>query len=139
MGKFCTKCGLEKDESEFNKHKVTKDGLNSWCKMCAKENHKKWYTENFKQIREQKIKNKFGITIDQYNEMLLKQNNKCAICGKHQNENKKSLAVDHNHKTGHVRGLLCYNCNISIGKLGDDLFGLIKAVDYIIEAEKEWL
>ena len=58
---------------------------------------------------------RYNITLDQYNEMFNKQEGKCAICQKHQNELKKILYVDHDHKTGEVRGLLCKNCNVALG------------------------
>ena len=54
---------------------------------------------------------KYGITLKQYNTKLKEQNYCCEVCGKHKNNFKKSLHVDHDHKTGQVRGLLCYYCN----------------------------
>lgn len=61
---------------------------------------------------------KFGITLDDYNRMLIQQNGLCAIC---LNPPKRfNLAVDHDHKTGLVRGLLCYRCNYGLGWLGDN-------------------
>ncbi len=61
--------------------------------------------------RNKYLQKKYGITLRQYNIMLFSQNLSCAICKKHKSEFKKNLAVDHNHKTGRVRGLLCYYCN----------------------------
>jgi len=57
---------------------------------------------------------RYNITLDQYNEMFNKQEGKCAICKKHQNEIKKTLCVDHNHKTNEVRKLLCHTCNVTL-------------------------
>lgn len=53
----------------------------------------------------------YGITLDQYNQMLADQNDSCALCNKHKSNFKRALHVDHNHKTGKVRGLLCFYCN----------------------------
>ena len=53
----------------------------------------------------------YGITIDQYEELLKKQDYKCGVCLRHKDEFNKALAVDHNHSTGEVRGLLCQHCN----------------------------
>ena len=67
---------------------------------------------------------KYGLTADQYDAMLEKQNGVCASCGKKETHRNQfgicSLAVDHDHLTGHVRGLLCGRCNRSLGLLGDD-------------------
>lgn len=76
------------------------------------------------QLRNAKLKKAYGITSNDYDAMLLKQNGVCAIC--HQVDNTKHrywtnrLHVDHCHQTGIVRGLLCWRCNISLGRIGDD-------------------
>ena len=62
--------------------------------------------------RKKRLKFKYGITIEQYDSMLLSQKNKCYIC----NEEKK-LVVDHCHKTGAIRKLLCHGCNTVLGKI----------------------
>lgn len=56
----------------------------------------------------------YGITLEEYNKKLEDQVFSCALCGKHQSNFKRSLAVDHNHKTGKVRGLICLHCNREI-------------------------
>lgn len=57
------------------------------------------------------LRRKYGIDLKKYKEMLKLQNYSCAICLKHQSNFKKSLCVDHNHKSGRVRALLCFFCN----------------------------
>lgn len=71
-----------------------------------------------------------NMTYDLYEKMLADQNNKCVICDIEHN-NIKKLHVDHCHKTGKVRGLLCNNCNNGIGKLGDSIIMLKKAIKYL--------
>lgn len=61
--------------------------------------------------RKARLKNVFGITEEQYEELLNKQEHRCAICLKHKTEFKKRLHIDHNHKSGEIRGLLCAFCN----------------------------
>ncbi len=78
---------------------------------------------------------KFGITLKQYGDMLLAQNGCCAIC-KHpetatRNGVVKALAVDHDHETGAIRGLLCVACNTGIGKFKDDRNLMLSAVKYL--------
>lgn len=79
--------------------------------------------------RDTNLRQKFGITLEDYNNMLTSQNGVCAICG--QLDGKRSLAVDHCHKTGKVRGLLCRRCNVSIGLLEDNTIFLLNAVRYL--------
>ena len=94
--------------------------------------HRDVALENAKRSR---FNHMYGITIDDYSAMLDKQGGKCAICGKHYTELKKSLCVDHDHKTGSVRGLLCHYCNTFLGMMGDDPDKIRLAAQYL-EANK---
>lgn len=77
---------------------------------------------------------KYKITEEQYTDMLKVQNGCCAICGTDKPTGKwKVFAVDHNHKTGQVRELLCNECNRGIGLLKDDSELLQKAANYILK------
>jgi hypothetical protein len=79
---------------------------------------------------------RYGLTVDQYEEMYEAQGGKCAICEQAEtslgnNGEIKMLAIDHDHETGKVRGLLCNNCNRAIGLLKDDVEVLLNAVAYL--------
>lgn len=78
--------------------------------------------------RDASLRQKYGFSLAQERQMILDQDGRCAICTV-----KKKLVVDHCHTTGKVRGLLCHACNRSIGMLGDDLPGLMRAVRYLQE------
>lgn len=97
--------------------------------------NRKWQLKNYDQNRNiQKnctLKRYYGITLEEYDLLLEKQGYKCAICGIDKAENVKSFAVDHCHKTGKVRGLLCHKCNIGLGHFDDSSNLLIKAVSYL--------
>lgn len=97
----------------------------------AKENHKKWRDENPDKIRSQAMKYKYKITLKDYETLLILQDFKCAICSRHEEENRKPFVVDHDHNTGEVRGLLCFRCNTGIGQLGDSTLLLSKAIQYL--------
>lgn len=71
-----------------------------------------------------------GMTENQYSEMMSKQNGQCSICKKP--PLKRRLAVDHNHDTGKVRGLLCDKCNLGLGYFNDNVELLTKALDYLV-------
>lgn len=81
--------------------------------------------------RDYKYKINYGISIDDYNSMFEEQQGCCAICKTHQIEFKKKLHVDHSHKTGQVRGLLCHNCNLAIGRLKEDPVIIASALEYV--------
>lgn len=119
--------------------------------MSHKDRQKKYYLANKKKIsiyqknrrqthreetriydRKQRLKQKFNMTINEYDELLKKQGNVCAICGK-ELEKGKRLAVDHNHKTGKIRGLLCVNCNMMLGMSKDNINTLKNAIKYLEE------
>jgi hypothetical protein len=75
------------------------------------------------------LRNKYGLTLEQYLEMVASQNGLCAIC--HKPPRKKALNVDHCHDTDKVRALLCSGCNTAIGLLDEDLNILESAIQYI--------
>ena len=62
---------------------------------------------------------------------MSKQNNCCAICGKSQNNENRRFAIDHCHKTGKIRGLLCYTCNNGLGSFKDNVIFLLNAINYL--------
>lgn len=82
------------------------------------------------QKRDAGLRNRYGISLQQYNEMLLAQNGVCKICrevcptGRH-------LAVDHCHTTGKVRGLLCVRCNQGLGHFIDDEQRILRMLEYV--------
>lgn len=87
----------------------------------------KYYEVN----RNKHLKQTFGITLADYRAMFEKQGGNCAICGTHQSFLSRSLAVDHDHKTGKLRQLLCTNCNMILGGSKESETILQACVDYI--------
>lgn len=90
-------------------------------------NKRQWRRNNPDKVRNQRFKRQFGITIEQYNKLFQNQDGRCAICGRHQTELKRRLAIDHNHKTGKIRALLCTRCNLLVGRVETDLINLVLA------------
>lgn len=130
--KICCDCKIEKPLGEFIKDKQQLDGHKRICKECY--NEKRIGISNY-ELR------KYGITVEQYEEMHIEQNGLCAICGKPETMIKKKrvvrLSVDHNHKTGETRGLLCQICNFVIGLMKENSCNLRKAADYIEKHNKD--
>lgn len=81
--------------------------------------------------RKHRLKKAFGITIEQYEEMFKKQGGCCAICGDTNIKYGRRLAVDHEHETGKVRGLLCNQCNRALGYFHDSIVNLASAIKYL--------
>lgn len=78
-----------------------------------------------------RLKQTYGITIEDWEGMFSSQEGRCAICGKHQSEVGKVFSVDHDHETGKVRGLLCHLCNMGLGSFQDDAELLENAMAYL--------
>ena len=92
-----------------------REKYNKWAREYHRKNKWKYDTPEFKRkLRSYHLKRTFGITIEEYENLLKKQENVCAIC-KNNMIFKRKLDVDHDHKTGKIRGLLCSNCNGSLG------------------------
>ena len=72
----------------------------------------------------------YNISLEEYNQMLEDQNEKCIICNKTNNDGKR-LSIDHDHKSGEIRGLLCNHCNIGLGHFKDDINLLERAIEYL--------
>lgn len=96
-----------------------------------KEKSKQYRIDNKEKIKNSIIKRKYGIPLEEYNIIFNKQEGRCAICGIHQNEMSKTLHIDHDHKTGRIRGLLCGNCNLLIGNADDNITTLESAINYL--------
>lgn len=122
-------------ESAFAKDSKNKNGLGSYCKTCTSRLQKEYKIKNPDKaaLRSRKgfLKYFYGMTIEQYEQLLEAQGNKCAICRVHALAFEKSLHVDHCHKTGKIRGLLCNNCNFLIGKAHDEIRILNAAIRYL--------
>ncbi|UCS82780.1 endonuclease VII [Yersinia phage vB_YenP_Rambo] len=125
--RVCSKCKQEKDITEYGQDKRRKDGLNLHCKDCRRKHHQATYHK----IAAKRLVIKYGITKDDYDRMFQEQLCKCAICSKPQEKCRRALSVDHCHKTGKVRGLLCDECNRALGYFYDDIKRLKNAITYL--------
>lgn len=93
----------------------------------------KEYQTSHPHVRKAQRIKKFGITLDEFNQLLEAQSGKCAICGYSDRSDSNFFpVVDHDHATGKVRGLLCMNCNTAIGKFKDDINIIKSAINYLV-------
>lgn len=141
--RVCPSCNIAKNLADYGIDRNRKDGKNCYCKECVRLKHysrpkrvkqydpvkAKLYKNNRNKEqrdlqatakRDSMLKIRYGVSREQYADMFAAQNGACAICRRHQSTMKTALAVDHNHLTKKVRGLLCSNCNRILGFLKVD-------------------
>lgn len=129
--KICSKCEVKYPATAkyFHRHKNRNDGLDSWCKECKKKYHKNTY-----------ILRKYKLSKQNFKKLLVEQRSRCAICGLKFDEvfsiynypqYDYNPDIDHSHKTGKVRGLLCLNCNRSLGRCKENPLILLRAIKYL--------
>ncbi len=131
----CEQCGVSL-KSRGTRHR--------FCSLCIKarraQQMRDWQEVNRERRREymkqgpwnlDTILRRYGLTREEYQELIESQNGVCAICSNPPPDGKR-LSVDHCHKTGKVRGLLCTGCNLGIGNLGDNVQGVARALIYLL-------
>ncbi len=128
--KTCSRCGATKPLDGFHNEKVRKDGLNPWCKPCVLTYNKERYAANPDSGRCSRYRRLYGITVADYDRMFDEQGGVCLICQTPCRSGMR-LAVDHDHKTGVVRGLLCYGCNTFLGRLEANWEKFRRTMEYI--------
>lgn len=140
MTKQCSKCEKELSLSAFYKRKSSKDGRVWSCKKCQAKRaallHIEHKAKDPHHNQRKKLKEKYGLTLEEYDQMLEEQNGVCAVCHKPERVISeygivRRLAVDHNHTTGKVRGLLCQACNTTLGKVSESIEVLLQLAIYL--------
>ena len=139
--KVCSKCKKRKLLSKFHKCRKNKDGLHSWCHECyaawrnvpahrvrARKRAKEWKKANPDKVRSHNLR-RYGVTVEQYEQMLKAQKGGCWVCGS--TPKKRRLHVDHSHKSGKIRGLLCHRCNRGLAWFSDKSERLRRAAEYL--------
>lgn len=151
--KTCSKCAVYKTLNLFSKSNQSPDKHQYWCKQCVSENSIAFYKKKnedpefrkkqsiksiaIKKKRPEVYKNsellrKYGISLTEYNQMIALQDGQCGIC----NMTLSKPTVDHCHKTGKVRKILCYRCNNLLGQARDNTDILHSAISYLEEFSK---
>lgn len=130
--KWCGGCKQIRPWSEFSKCISSSDGLAFRCKQCLSEYRRITRRDNPVRYQNYHRKSKYKLSPSDYESMLARQNNQCAIC---QTDNPgggwSTFAVDHCHQTNKIRGLLCISCNNGLGRFKDNSIFLRAAADYL--------
>lgn len=144
--KVCYRCNVEQPIENFSIDRRRKDGRYPACKECEKARAKHYYhtqvivcpeRDNKSKTRDRvsALKRHYGLTIEDYDRMVQEQGGVCAICrnpeSRSTNGRVHHLCVDHDHRTGAVRGLLCRRCNRMLGVFKDDVTLLRDGLTYL--------
>jgi len=137
MEKRCSgPCGQTKPLEAFSRMTRAKDGHQAWCKECMRDRKRQLRkTVGAKQQRAHTLKHLYGLSVEQWDKMLIEQSGLCALC----DEPMRNPHVDHSHTTGEVRGLLCLRCNTMLGNVELITISRIEAylgVDFLAESRQ---
>lgn len=130
--KQCSSCRKLLPPEAFNKHAGAKDGLSRYCRKCRQVMRKAEYDpeKSFASY----VRRRYGISVEEYRSRFEAQAGCCAICGVHAKYNAgrgEMLCLDHHHKTGELRGMLCNSCNTALGHFRDSPTILRGAIAYL--------
>ena len=132
----CRKCGQEKPLVAFHKDRARPNGYRNMCKSCYSDFHAKYYEENTEKVKSRNrriwIERIYGKSLEEIENIKQEQQNCCALCGDLLDEkDNQKVHIDHDHKTGKVRGILCRWCNTGLGQFRDSIERLGKAIAYL--------
>jgi len=133
--KVCGRCEQTKPLDDFPRATGKLDGRFGYCTVCTRarngertpEARRRWH-----------LKQKYGMTVEEYDELLARQGGACATCRQPPPDRPRRprdplvfFPVDHDHRTGRVRGLLCFRCNTVLGQVDDDVELLQSLIEYL--------
>ncbi len=129
----CGKCKVRQPVSGFARNRTKKNGLADWCKTCQRIMVDRYRDQARRNTRHLALRKNYGISLEDYEGMLASQGGRCAICGRSDpgDQRRRNFAVDHDHTSGRVRGLLCGLCNTGLGQLQDSEEILEAAISYL--------
>jgi hypothetical protein len=131
--KWCKYCNKNHPATR-NFWSFRKNGTPSGCRKKNREDSLKYHKNNKERSKERLLKTKYNLTLQQFKEMMNNADCKCAICGNMLLE-LSNANVDHDHSTGKVRGILCNNCNLGLGRFKDNLDLLLNAIKYLCQTK----
>ena len=142
--KVCRVCRENKKIIDFTRDQLRADGTANLCKKCAAASMLNWRRKNpdkaLEKDRRGHLRRQYGLTQEAMSHMRRAQNNKCAICSSLLMDNKGrqiGIVIDHDHKSGAIRGLLCSRCNTGLGSFKEDVRALRNAIAYLCRHKGE--
>lgn len=126
--KHCPDCNEDKPLTDFPRNRADSTGYAAYCKPCHNKRGRDSKMRNHGGSRAYHLKHRYGITEEEVRGIIMAQRGGCGICGAPDPEH-----VDHDHVTGEVRGILCFNCNGGLGQFKDNIATMRNAIDYLKE------
>ncbi len=123
-----TEAGKETRKRAFKKWR---EGNLELAREMSRDSNRKGRARDPRRYKSYELKSRYGISLEEYEDILAKQNGRCAICGVQEPRGMGMFHVDHCHDTSKVRGLLCNECNMGIGKLKDSADLTARATQYL--------
>jgi hypothetical protein len=141
--KQCPACGKRLERAQFSANIRRKDGLMPYCRQCNVKKVTEWRAQNKKlqafRTWKAKLRRKYQITPETFHLMWDRQGGLCAICCEPlSGDGKKRAGVDHCHRTGLARALLCHPCNMGLGAFRERREVMLKAVEYLTHFENAY-
>jgi hypothetical protein len=130
--KRCPDCGELKPLEDFPRNRNCKDGRHPYCKPCHNARGRESKQRLYGGTRHYHLKRRYGIGADEFDDLVRQQGGVCLICGRPDPQH-----VDHDHETGAVRGILCFNCNGGLGQFRDSVDALRAAAAYLDARDAE--
>ncbi|MEV5763926.1 endonuclease VII domain-containing protein [Micromonospora sp. NPDC052213] len=124
--RFCADCGSVKPMTDFPRNRSDSSGYGTYCKPCHNVRTRNTKQRLYGGSREYHLRRRYGIGEKEFQELLAEHGGVCAICGTPDPQH-----LDHDHRTGWVRGILCFNCNGGLGQFRDDQSRLAGAITYL--------
>lgn len=137
MDKTCISCREVKPLTDFYSVKEGKRSQrpHSYCKPCTNRKQREWDKSHPDRVkarsRRYNLKREYGMSIEDFDQMLARQDGRCSICLSPSPKWKHGWNIDHCHKTGKIRAILCSNCNKTLGLLGESIPTLHRMIQYI--------
>jgi hypothetical protein len=126
---FCPKCEQVKSREDFPRNRSSKDGLAAYCKPCHNQTTRETKQRLYGSTRDYHLRHRYGLTSADVDAMIEAQGGTCATC------DGKPEHVDHDHATGKVRGVLCFNCNQALGNVRDNAETLTRLRSYLRQSQ----
>ena len=127
----CKMCGVLLAKGKTTKYKYCQNCYPIFRAEWEKQRAIRRLKEDPQYIKRQHLKSKFGLALNEFEEMFSAQEKRCAIC--HSDVSRgQGWHVDHDHQDGRIRGILCHFCNLAIGHFRDDVPNLTKAINYLL-------
>ena len=126
----CVMCGKELPVGRTTRYKYCSECLSIWKVTFEKERRNRLKANDPKFDKRRDVKKYFGISLEEYEEMIEEQGGSCAICGTNEPRG-RGWHVDHDHGSGVIRGVLCHHCNLGIGHFKDDTNVIKNAISYL--------